>query len=81
MAVAIGCCQSRHSPNSWRHFIDLLPYTLTAAQDRVIDEILSDMAADVPMNRLLQGDVGAGKTVVAAAAMFAAAHEPARRRR
>ncbi len=54
-------------------FYDLLPYTLTSAQERVIGEILTDMGADVPMNRLLQGDVGSGKTVVAAAAMVAAA--------
>lgn len=50
-----------------------LPFELTAAQRRVIDEIMTDIARGVPMNRLLQGDVGAGKTVVAAAAMFAAA--------
>ncbi len=59
-------------PAQLAEFYDLLPYTLTGAQDRVIEEILSDMAADIPMNRLLQGDVGSGKTVVAAAAMFAA---------
>jgi ATP-dependent DNA helicase RecG len=50
----------------------MLPFELTAAQSRVIDEIMTDMALDVPMNRLLQGDVGAGKTVIAAAAMVAA---------
>lgn len=60
-------------PEQLAQFFDLLPYTLTAAQDRVVEEILHDMAADVPMNRLLQGDVGSGKTVVAAVAMFAAA--------
>jgi ATP-dependent DNA helicase RecG len=60
-------------PEALAQFFDLLPYTLTGAQDQVVKEILSDMAADVPMNRLLQGDVGSGKTVVAAAAMFAAA--------
>lgn len=54
-------------------FIDSLPFQLTGAQQRVIDEIRADMARDVPMNRLLQGDVGAGKTVVAAAAMVIAA--------
>lgn len=53
-------------------FTNMLPFELTGAQRRVIDEILTDMARDVPMNRLLQGDVGAGKTVVAAAAMVAA---------
>lgn len=51
-------------------FIDTLPFALTGAQQRVIDEMAADMADGVPMNRLLQGDVGSGKTVVAAAAML-----------
>jgi ATP-dependent DNA helicase RecG len=46
-----------------------LPYPLTGAQQRAVGEIRADMARDVPMNRLLQGDVGAGKTAVAAIAM------------
>lgn len=54
-------------------FQQSLPYTLTAAQQRVIQEIANDMATPTPMNRLLQGDVGAGKTVVAAAALLLAA--------
>ncbi len=49
-----------------------LPYTLTAAQRRVIDEIRGDMAQPVPMLRLLQGDVGSGKTLVALMAMLSA---------
>lgn len=53
-------------------FAATLPFEMTDAQKRVVDEILKDMALDVPMNRLLQGDVGAGKTVIAAAAMVAA---------
>lgn len=47
-------------------FYETLPYELTTAQHRAISAIREDMARDVPMNRLLQGDVGAGKTVVAA---------------
>jgi ATP-dependent DNA helicase RecG len=49
-----------------------LPFALTAAQERVIDEILRDIASSVPMTRLLQGDVGSGKTVVAATALYVA---------
>jgi len=48
------------------------PFRLTAAQERAIAEIAADMARPRPMNRLLQGDVGSGKTVVAAYAMLAA---------
>ncbi len=49
-----------------------LPYTLTAAQERVWGEIRADMAAPFPMHRLLQGDVGSGKTIVAALAVLTA---------
>ncbi|HVM39350.1 MAG TPA: ATP-dependent DNA helicase RecG [Acidimicrobiia bacterium] len=49
-----------------------LPFDLTAAQRAAIDEILADMAGPVPMHRLLQGDVGSGKTVVAVTALLAA---------
>jgi ATP-dependent DNA helicase RecG len=52
---------------------DALPFELTTAQERVCREILSDMAESRPMQRLLQGDVGSGKTVVAALAILAAA--------
>jgi ATP-dependent DNA helicase RecG len=49
-----------------------LPFALTRAQERVLGEILADLAKPRPMHRLLQGDVGSGKTVVAAAAALAA---------
>ena len=50
-------------------FYGALPFTLTGAQRRAIGEIVSDLSAGRPMNRLVQGDVGSGKTMVAAAAM------------
>jgi ATP-dependent DNA helicase RecG len=55
-----------------QRFIDALPFPLTGAQRRVIDEVNVDLAKAVPMHRLLQGDVGSGKTVVAVAAMLVA---------
>ena len=51
-------------------FVKSLPFELTAAQRKVIGEIRRDLAAAHPMNRLLQGDVGSGKTLVAIAAML-----------
>lgn len=53
-------------------FIDSLSFTLTGAQKRVIKEILADFKKNTPMNRLLEGDVGSGKTVIAACAMYVA---------
>jgi len=53
-------------------FVEALPFALTKAQSRVIAEIRHDLAAPHQMNRLLQGDVGSGKTVVAIAAMLLA---------
>jgi ATP-dependent DNA helicase RecG len=53
-------------------FYKLLPFSLTKAQQRVIGEIIGDLEKSTPMNRLVQGDVGAGKTVVAVVAILAA---------
>lgn len=55
-----------------QRFHDALPYDLTAAQTRTIAEIEADLVKAAPMHRLLQGDVGAGKTVVAVSAMLVA---------
>ncbi len=49
-------------------FVAALPYALTGAQRRVLEEVDTDLTREVPMMRLVQGDVGCGKTVVAAAA-------------
>jgi len=54
------------------NFISRLPFVLTTGQNRVIKEVLADLTENKPMNRLLQGEVGSGKTVVAAVAMYAA---------
>lgn len=54
------------------HLASVLPFTLTSAQERVTNRIFDDMQSDAPMNRLLQGDVGSGKTIVALLAMLAA---------
>lgn len=51
-------------------FVSALPFSLTSAQKRVINEVCADLKKPIPMNRLIQGDVGSGKTIVAASAMF-----------
>lgn len=53
-------------------FYRILPFSLTAAQQRVINEILADFRRPCPMARLVQGDVGSGKTIIAAAALLCA---------
>ncbi len=53
-------------------FVAALPFELTGAQGRALEQIFADMAGPLPMHRLLQGDVGSGKTVVAVATMLAA---------
>lgn len=60
------------SPERLGRALSFLPFTPTAAQRRVIEEIARDMAAPEPMNRLLQGDVGSGKTAVALVACLLA---------
>ena len=56
-------------------FVEKLPYRLTKGQHQAIEDILSDMGSDNVMNRLVQGDVGSGKTIVAATALYACAKE------
>ncbi len=59
--------------NTFESFCNLLPFELTFAQKRVVGECVADMQSGRPMSRLVQGDVGSGKTVVAAALCFIAA--------
>lgn len=56
-----------------RKFIDTLPFELTGGQKKAVNEILNDLNSDIPMARLLQGDVGSGKTVVATIMLLAGA--------
>lgn len=64
--------QLRATPEIDQQIRKLFPFDLTAAQQRVIAEITNDLSQPIPMNRLLQGDVGSGKTVVAVYAMLLA---------
>ena len=64
--------EKREGEPLWQQIKRMLPFQMTGAQDRVVREVLCDMATPHPMNRLVQGDVGSGKTAVAAACMLAA---------
>ena len=61
---------SAYSNTDLNSFLQALPFSLTGAQRRAIEEIRQDLQRGVPMNRLVQGDVGSGKTMVAAAAAY-----------
>lgn len=64
----------KHQPNGllMDQFTESLPYRLTKAQSRVLKDIYRDMESDIPMHRLIQGDVGSGKTLVAVLALLKA---------
>lgn len=82
LMIQLGVLRQRHEwqersgqpvqidPSLLRTFVESLPFALTSAQERALSEILGDLQKSTPMSRLLQGDVGSGKTVVAAAAML-----------
>ncbi|MBE6942929.1 MAG: ATP-dependent DNA helicase RecG [Ruminococcaceae bacterium] len=65
-------CVKPYDKGDLSAFIGALPFVLTGAQTRAIEEIRRDLCSGKPMNRLLQGDVGSGKTMVAAAAAYLA---------
>jgi len=62
----------RASPAVTSKILSMLPFTLTGAQQRVVDELSDELTRDIPANRLIQGDVGSGKTIVALYAMLLA---------
>ncbi len=72
IAFQVGSESQENTPSLLRDFIASLPYELTGAQKRVFTEIQDDMRQESVMNRLIQGDVGSGKTVVAAMALLCA---------
>jgi ATP-dependent DNA helicase RecG len=72
LAQTESACALADGTEQVADFIDSLPFTLTGAQQRVVGEILDDVSRPHPMMRLIQGDVGSGKTVVAAIACLKA---------
>lgn len=82
MVLAIRSKKNNHCPKVYRYipshkgvvhcFLDILPFKLTSAQKRVWQEIEKDIESQYPMNRLLQGDVGSGKTIISALALLKA---------
>ncbi|MDQ0253760.1 ATP-dependent DNA helicase RecG [Evansella vedderi] len=62
--------QKNFTKEAVHEFMEKLPFPLTNAQNRVLKEILTDLGSEYRMNRLLQGDVGSGKTVIAGAALY-----------
>ncbi|MEM1486097.1 ATP-dependent DNA helicase RecG [Oscillospiraceae bacterium PP1C4] len=78
LAVGVGLLKSRTraclapsmQPHSMQPFYDALPFALTGAQRRAIEDLTQDMQKTIPANRLVQGDVGSGKTMVAAAGAY-----------
>ncbi|MER3484301.1 MAG: DNA helicase RecG [Meiothermus sp.] len=67
----------RVTPEMIAKFRSVLPFALTGAQERVLNEVLTDMQTERQMARLIQGDVGSGKTAVAAAALYVASRNDA----
>src|SRR6185369_5521981 len=70
--AAMTAARIRIGADERERLIATLPFSLTEDQRRAVDEVVADLAADRPMRRLLQGDVGSGKTAVAAVALAGA---------
>ena len=64
--------ERKYEDTSIEEFLSLLPFNLTNAQTRVLNEVINDMKSTIPMNRLIEGDVGSGKTMVAAISAYVA---------